>query len=131
MCRFAGRIPRGCRWEASAFVTGTAGISIQSCSWVVLLDWGVSGHVVNLATGQQKTVGTSATACCPAYPDGRRFATGDADGSVRIWDTQTWTAVLTLQAHEHGVTSVAVSPDGHRLATVGWDGTLKIWDGTP
>jgi WD40 repeat protein len=102
--------------------------------WAVILDAGSSlTTVLDLATGQQKTVGSSSTRlrCCAFFPDGHRLAKGDMDGSVRIWDTSTWNVVLTLQAHRLAVCNLAVSPDGHRIATTGWDGTLKIWDGTP
>jgi WD40 repeat protein len=81
-------------------------------------------------------------------PDGKRLATGAQDG-VRVWDTDTGRALLTLrQQHSpvrkfaDSVTSalfgagrgadyvlaVALSPDGRRVAAAFLDGTAFIWD---
>jgi len=62
-------------------------------------------------------------------PDGALLATGDEEGIVKIWDSETLQEVRSLQ--QSGVIhSVAFSPDGVRLATANEDGTLKIWETT-
>merc|ERR1711920_71266 len=43
-------------------------------------------------------------------PDGMTIATGSLDGTVKIWDTRSMRAVLTLEGHEEGVTSIAYQP---------------------
>ncbi|WP_327397010.1 NB-ARC domain-containing protein [Streptomyces phaeochromogenes] len=74
-------------------------------------------------TGHPGSVASVAVA-----PDGTWLATGGYDGTVRIWDRDSWTCTATLTDHTNGVYSVAVAPDGTWLATASTDGTVRIWD---
>lgn len=61
-------------------------------------------------------------------PDGNSIATGDAHGTVHIWDTSTGTTTLTCQEPAaQSISSLAWSPDyttllaGHTNMLVNWD----------
>lgn len=54
-------------------------------------------------------------------PDGRRLATGAADGAIKLWDTKSWKENATLKGHKWVVRSVVFSPDGARLASASDD----------
>jgi WD40 repeat protein len=59
-------------------------------------------------------------------PDASRLATASADGTARVWDSESGAEQLTVR-HDDTVAGVAFSPDGARLATASWDGTARIW----
>ena len=62
-------------------------------------------------------------------PDGHRIATGNTDGSVREWNSDTGQPVgAPLTGHTDMVYSVAFSPDGHRIASGSKDNTVRLWD---
>jgi WD40 repeat protein len=65
-------------------------------------------------------------------PDGRRLATGNMDGTVKIWDAESGRELLTLGGQRYPVGRVAFSPDGSRLVVAGGDaGTVTVWDAAP
>jgi WD40 repeat protein/serine/threonine protein kinase len=53
-------------------------------------------------------------------PDGRQLATASADGTVKVWDAETWQLLRQLD-HPDGACGVAYSPDGRFLATGSWE----------
>ena len=62
-------------------------------------------------------------------PDGSLLAVGCANGTVILYDTETWDVVRTLSAHTSYCLCLSFSPDGTRLATCGDapDGKTKLW----
>ncbi len=52
----------------------------------------------------------------------------DAEGTVKLWDTQTFKEVGTLPGNLGFMYAVAFSPDGKLLATGNKTGQLKLWD---
>ncbi len=67
--------------------------------------------------------------CLGYSPDGCRLATGDLQGTVRVWQVGVDPARLdrTISAHEGAVRAVLYRPDGAGLVSVGDDGLVKLW----
>jgi WD40 repeat protein/DNA-binding SARP family transcriptional activator len=62
-------------------------------------------------------------------PDGKRVATADLEGYLRVLDAATGKPVLpAIRASGNYVDSVNWSPDGARLVTAGNDGTVRLYD---
>ncbi|MBW4692751.1 MAG: NACHT domain-containing protein [Lyngbya sp. HA4199-MV5] len=61
-------------------------------------------------------------------PDGKLFATGGADGEIRLWQSADNKQIQRSKGHTAWVWSLAFSPDNQRLASGSEDQTIKIWD---
>ena len=58
----------------------------------------------------------------------RLIASGQSNGSVRIWDTATGEILRTWTGHVDQVTELAWSPSQTQIASGGDDGRVIIWD---
>lgn len=59
--------------------------------------------------------------------DGRTIASGSGDRTVRLWDIEASSSVLTLTI-EDGVTTVAISPDCTLVAAGSLDKSVRVWN---
>ena len=67
--------------------------------------------------------------CVAVSPDGKRFATGATDGTVKLWDAEAVKQTASLAAaHLGAVKAVQFSPDGKTLASGGVDKAAQLWD---
>lgn len=70
----------------------------------------------------------TATLSVTFSPNGKLFATGNADGVVRVWQTTDSSKLVTCKGHTSWVCAVAFSPDSQIVATGSFDQTVKLWD---
>ncbi|EAT88393.2 hypothetical protein SNOG_04633 [Parastagonospora nodorum SN15] len=68
------------------------------------------------------------TVICRSEVDPDVFAVGYADGSIRIWDARTSTAIISFNGHKSAVTTLAFDKTGVRLASGSKDTDIVIWD---
>jgi WD40 repeat protein len=61
-------------------------------------------------------------------PDGKALASGDAYGTIVLWDVETRQASAILPTSQLEIQSVAYSPDGKKLASSGRDKTILLWN---
>lgn len=66
--------------------------------------------------------------CAVFAPNGGWLATGAADNSIRLWDTESGHELRALAGHSNWIRSLAVSRGGEQLASGSNDRTIKIWN---
>ncbi len=82
----------------------------------------VSDHSIMTLRGHSDKVRSVAFS-----PDGRRIVSAGRDKTIKLWDTESGTELMTLAGHNGGVRAV-LSPDGKRIASGSTDQTIRIWD---
>ena len=89
-------------------------------------------HLYNVNTGKLlQTLSQPVDIWSVAFsPDGKRIATGDNNGTIRLWDTHTGQHLRTLRGHGNSiqVQSLAFSPDGAILASSDEAGKVLLWE---
>jgi WD40 repeat protein len=61
-------------------------------------------------------------------PDGGTALSGSLDGTLKLWDLQTYQEIREFRGHEGKVYTVRISPDGKLALSASEDKTLRIWD---
>jgi WD40 repeat protein len=87
------------------------------CLWdaaTAELRWKAEGHV-------QPVV------CVAFSPDGKRVATGDEQGEIRVWDVMDGKPIATLNGHDASVLGLVFTPDGNALWSGSSDLSLRKW----
>jgi WD40 repeat protein len=65
--------------------------------------------------------------CAACSPDGKRLVTGGFDNTVRLWDLESGSELLTLRGHTGSVHFVAFSPDGESIMSGSDRGNILVW----
>jgi len=110
------------RWSATTIPESTRGVVIDAAGVAVVRDFAADKDLVRL-TGHYARVTAVAVSA-----DGRRIATGAADGLIRVWDAETFRPVVEVRGHAAAVRAVEVSADGRTALTTGADGTARVWN---
>jgi WD40 repeat protein len=58
-------------------------------------------------------------------------ASGDLNGTLRLWEVTTGRCLRTIAAHGGPVTAVAISAGGDRIVSGSLDGTVRAWNTSP
>ncbi|THH11473.1 hypothetical protein EW145_g624 [Phellinidium pouzarii] len=66
--------------------------------------------------------------CIEQSPWKDMFAVGYADGSIRLWNSQTKGVIATFNGHKKSVTTLCFDRSGVRLASGSQDTDLILWD---
>jgi WD40 repeat protein len=58
---------------------------------------------------------------------GARLASGSDDGTIVLWDLETFVEIATLEGHDDAVKALVVLPNG-RIVSGARDNTVRLWD---
>jgi WD40 repeat protein len=80
------------------------------------------------SSAQTKTVdGPSGILDIAVDPLGAHVAGADLNGTVPVWNTDSWTQELTLHGTGNFIRTVEFGPDGSRLLSIADDGNVRVW----
>ncbi|NJL09269.1 MAG: hypothetical protein HC908_00655 [Calothrix sp. SM1_7_51] len=66
---------------------------------------------------------------CFAFSENNLFiASGNEDGTIKIWDLITQNLIVTIAAHRAGINCIAFSNDSQIIATGSKDKIIKLWN---
>ncbi|CAE7171451.1 unnamed protein product, partial [Rhizoctonia solani] len=98
-------------WPRTKGLFQTGGAAVKDRGDEALATWAVGSPVYTLALSK----------------DGKRIASGSADGHISVWDANKGIRLVgPLNKHKGYVASVAFSPDGSRMASASGHGTIWI-----
>jgi WD40 repeat protein len=109
--------------EHDALIESLRVPSKNNPAFVTVLQQAVDGINTNRLSGNTEAVRSVAFSS-----DGKVFASGSDDNTIKIWDFATRKVITTLTGHNRPVLGVSFSPDGKTLFSCSADSTIKFWD---
>ncbi|KAK4151819.1 hypothetical protein C8A00DRAFT_35538 [Chaetomidium leptoderma] len=94
-------------------------VSYQDGDLAIFDIWAGDDHEVKSLSADSLTLASTS--------DGRTLASGDARGTIKLWDFETLTLLYCIRSTEYEVRSLAFSGDGFRLYDIR-DTKTKIWE---
>ncbi|KAF4970428.1 hypothetical protein FSARC_2548 [Fusarium sarcochroum] len=94
-------------------------IAHQDLELSIFDKWSDEGNEIKSLPGDAMTLA--------ATTDGRTLGTGDATGTIKLWDFETLTLLYCVKSNECQVKSLAFSGDGFRLYDIR-DSKTKVWE---
>lgn len=61
-------------------------------------------------------------------PSSDILAVGYSDGTIRVWDVQTATVMITFTGHKNTITTLKFDPSATRLVSGSYDTNIILWD---
>ncbi len=61
-------------------------------------------------------------------PDGKKIVAPSQYGTIKVWDANSGTSLMTLTGHKRRIKAFAFTPDGKRLVSSCGFSTLRVWD---
>lgn len=120
------------RWRATRSVAelgGFAGVA-GSASHGFAVSFDLNTEIWDLATGRLRAelANAARVSALAVDPIRSRFATGDIEGTVTVWDATTAKKIATCEAHNGVVRALDFAPDGRMVVSGGNDGEVRICD---
>jgi WD40 repeat protein len=119
-------------WEKTSFTSRIAALPDGKHFLAVgsrVLLWAVGGtkpeHVFLELTAEDGDRHQQALAIAP---DGKWFAVGDSEGTLRLWNLDDKVEIATKQIYPTGIVDLAISPDGKEIATISHNKEITVWN---
>jgi len=116
---YSGKAEADEHTKTNGFMLFSAGIDNVLCGW----DWYDMSCLYRLREPE------SEIACMAKVPDATMVATGNQDGTIRLWSCDTGSTVL-LYGHRNTVSCLDVASRKRMtlLLSAGFDGQIGVWD---
>ena len=108
--------------DGSTLIVAAHGRTIKSPATIYYLD-AKTGRIQATLKGHRSAIHSMAM-----DPAGRFFASGDGDGTIRVWDVAKRAEARTLAGHAGIVSALDFSPKGDVLLSAGYDAKVMLWD---
>lgn len=116
----------GHKWHVSCLSFSTNGVYFASGSWDKQVKiWDLRVLTTNRQLGNQSTWHSAPVTTVSWFPNVEfLLASGSADNSVRIWNSETGERISVLEQHTGWVLGSSFNSAGTVLATSSWDKTV-------